>query len=142
MPALNGAGEGTTHCPDHARQSDWTRGAVWGILTLFCISLSFQKINRTPSDEECFFDLLSKFQSNRMDDQRCPLEECPSEAAEAAATPVPALEERICKYRCVRLSLLLPWPGWLLCFYYESCDVFPKPGLPKLSGSLAICVIT
>ncbi|XP_069627214.1 G-protein-signaling modulator 1 isoform X6 [Haliaeetus albicilla] len=53
------------------------------------------KINRTPSDEECFFDLLSKFQSNRMDDQRCPLEECPSEAAEAAATPVPALEERI-----------------------------------------------
>ncbi|KFQ93027.1 G-protein-signaling modulator 1, partial [Nipponia nippon] len=54
-----------------------------------------KKINRTPSDEECFFDLLSKFQSNRMDDQRCPLEECPSEAAEAAATPVPALEERI-----------------------------------------------
>ncbi|XP_068513005.1 G-protein-signaling modulator 1 isoform X2 [Anas acuta] len=54
-----------------------------------------EKINRTPSDEECFFDLLSKFQSNRMDDQRCPLEECPSEAAEAAATPVPALEERI-----------------------------------------------
>ncbi|XP_035411159.1 G-protein-signaling modulator 1 isoform X8 [Anser cygnoides] len=30
-----------------------------------------------------------------MDDQRCPLEECPSEAAEAAATPVPALGERI-----------------------------------------------
>ncbi|XP_075295499.1 G-protein-signaling modulator 1 isoform X5 [Opisthocomus hoazin] len=30
-----------------------------------------------------------------MDDQRCPLEECPSEAAAAAATPVPALEERI-----------------------------------------------
>ncbi|XP_040505354.1 G-protein-signaling modulator 1 isoform X5 [Gallus gallus] len=58
---------------------------------------SEKKINRTPSDEECFFDLLSKFQSNRMDDQRCPLEECPSEAAEAAATPVPALEERIRK---------------------------------------------
>ncbi|XP_055653419.1 G-protein-signaling modulator 1 isoform X3 [Falco peregrinus] len=56
---------------------------------------SEKKINRTPSDEECFFDLLSKFQSNRMDDQRCPLEECPSEAAEAAATPVPALGERI-----------------------------------------------
>ncbi|KAL2298154.1 hypothetical protein Nmel_017116 [Mimus melanotis] len=53
------------------------------------------KINRTPSDEECFFDLLSKFQSNRMDDQRCPLEECPAEAAEAAATRVPALGERI-----------------------------------------------
>uniref|UniRef100_A0A803Y9D8 G protein signaling modulator 1 n=2 Tax=Meleagris gallopavo TaxID=9103 RepID=A0A803Y9D8_MELGA len=59
---------------------------------------SEKKINRTPSDEECFFDLLSKFQSNRMDDQRCPLEECPSEAAEAAATPVPALEERIRKH--------------------------------------------
>ncbi|XP_054030327.1 G-protein-signaling modulator 1 isoform X2 [Dryobates pubescens] len=56
---------------------------------------SEKKINRTPSDEECFFDLLSKFQSNRMDDQRCPLEECPAEAAEAAATPLPALEERI-----------------------------------------------
>ncbi|KAK4811556.1 hypothetical protein QYF61_011705 [Mycteria americana] len=82
-------------CRGHAKRSDWTWGAVWGILTLFCIFLPLQKINRTPSDEECFFDLLSKFQSNRMDDQRCPLEECPSEAAEAAATPVPALEERI-----------------------------------------------
>ncbi|XP_071673644.1 G-protein-signaling modulator 1 isoform X2 [Patagioenas fasciata] len=59
------------------------------------VQVSQSKINRTPSDEECFFDLLSKFQSNRMDDQRCPLEECPAEAAEAAATPVPALEERI-----------------------------------------------
>ncbi|XP_033923328.1 G-protein-signaling modulator 1 isoform X5 [Melopsittacus undulatus] len=54
-----------------------------------------KKISRSPSEEECFFDLLSKFQSNRMDDQRCPLEECPSEAAEAAATAVPALGERI-----------------------------------------------
>ncbi|KGL82670.1 G-protein-signaling modulator 1, partial [Tinamus guttatus] len=57
-----------------------------------CVLWSLQKISRSPSDEECFFDLLSKFQSNRMDDQRCPLEES---AAEAAATPVPALEERI-----------------------------------------------
>ncbi|XP_030913198.1 G-protein-signaling modulator 1 isoform X4 [Geospiza fortis] len=56
---------------------------------------SEKKINRTPSDEECFFDLLSKFQSNRMDDQRCPLEECPAEAAEGAATRVPALGERL-----------------------------------------------
>ncbi|KFM08447.1 G-protein-signaling modulator 1, partial [Aptenodytes forsteri] len=54
-----------------------------------------KSIPQECSYEECFFDLLSKFQSNRMDDQRCPLEECPSEAAEAAATPVPALEERI-----------------------------------------------
>ncbi|XP_010077953.1 PREDICTED: G-protein-signaling modulator 1 [Pterocles gutturalis] len=59
------------------------------------VQVSQSKISRTPLDEECFFDLLSKFQSNRMDDQRCPLEECPPEAAEAAATPVPALEERI-----------------------------------------------
>ncbi|XP_010220841.1 PREDICTED: G-protein-signaling modulator 1 [Tinamus guttatus] len=56
------------------------------------VQVSPAKISRSPSDEECFFDLLSKFQSNRMDDQRCPLEES---AAEAAATPVPALEERI-----------------------------------------------
>uniref|UniRef100_A0A7M4EQ88 G-protein-signaling modulator 1 n=1 Tax=Crocodylus porosus TaxID=8502 RepID=A0A7M4EQ88_CROPO len=59
------------------------------------VHVSQSKIPRTPSDEDCFFDLLSKFQSNRMDDQRCPLEESQTEAAEAAATPVPALEERI-----------------------------------------------
>ncbi|KAI1232188.1 G-protein-signaling modulator 1 [Lamprotornis superbus] len=64
------------------------------------------KINRTPSDEECFFDLLSKFQSNRMDDQRCPLEECPAEAAEAAATRVPALGERILTLLLQRAQLL------------------------------------
>uniref|UniRef100_A0A3B1JLH9 Uncharacterized protein n=1 Tax=Astyanax mexicanus TaxID=7994 RepID=A0A3B1JLH9_ASTMX len=28
-----------------------------------------------PSDEDCFFDLLSKFQSSRMDDQRCHLDD-------------------------------------------------------------------
>ncbi|XP_068925286.1 G-protein-signaling modulator 1 isoform X3 [Petaurus breviceps papuanus] len=53
-----------------------------------------KKIPRAPSDEECFFDLLSKFQSNRMDDQRCPLEEGQAGAAEAN-TPTPTLEERI-----------------------------------------------
>ncbi|KAE8582350.1 hypothetical protein XENTR_v10020091 [Xenopus tropicalis] len=53
------------------------------------------KINRAPSDEECFFDLLSKFQSNRMDDQRCPLEESQTGMSEASATPVPAPEDRI-----------------------------------------------
>ncbi|XP_048368341.1 G-protein-signaling modulator 1 [Sphaerodactylus townsendi] len=52
------------------------------------------KIKRAPSEEECFFDLLSKFQSNRMDDQRCTLEECQKEAGEAASTPLPVLEER------------------------------------------------
>ncbi|KFW65761.1 G-protein-signaling modulator 1, partial [Pygoscelis adeliae] len=79
--------------PQHRRSSS---RKLWQRLCPHIKRDSRQKINRTPSDEECFFDLLSKFQSNRMDDQRCPLEECPSEeAAEAAATPVPALEERI-----------------------------------------------
>ncbi|RLW00468.1 hypothetical protein DV515_00008737, partial [Chloebia gouldiae] len=39
-----------------------------------------------------------------MDDQRCPLEECPGEAAEAAARRVPALAERLCEHRCVPQS--------------------------------------
>ncbi|XP_043386220.1 G-protein-signaling modulator 1 isoform X5 [Chelonia mydas] len=56
------------------------------------LQVSQSKISRAPSDEECFFDLLSKFQSSRMDDQRCPLEECQTEAAAAS---VPALEEGI-----------------------------------------------
>ncbi|XP_030640531.1 G-protein-signaling modulator 1b [Chanos chanos] len=33
------------------------------------------KLGRDPSDEDCFFDLLSKIQSSRMDDQRCHLDE-------------------------------------------------------------------
>lgn len=78
-------------------QSDLIQGLIWGCSDSDS-PLPSQKINRTPSDEECFFDLLSKFQSNRMDDQRCPLEECPAEAAEAAATRVPALGERICEH--------------------------------------------
>lgn len=53
-----------------------------------------QGLPRAPSsDEECFFDLLSKFQGSRMDDQRCPLEEGQPRAAEATAAA--ALEERI-----------------------------------------------
>ncbi|XP_045546999.1 G-protein-signaling modulator 1 isoform X2 [Salmo salar] len=32
-------------------------------------------LGRDPSDEDCFFDLLSKFQSSRMDDQRCHLDD-------------------------------------------------------------------
>ncbi|XP_007441767.1 G-protein-signaling modulator 1-like, partial [Python bivittatus] len=57
------------------------------------VQLSQLKIRQAPSKEDCFFDLLSKFQSNRMDDQRCPLEDSQRESDEAAATPVPALEE-------------------------------------------------
>ncbi|XP_078188137.1 G-protein-signaling modulator 1 isoform X8 [Callithrix jacchus] len=53
-----------------------------------------QSIPRVPSsDEECFFDLLTKFQSSRMDDQRCPLEDGQAGAAEATAAPT--LEDRI-----------------------------------------------
>ncbi|XP_029775615.1 G-protein-signaling modulator 1 isoform X1 [Suricata suricatta] len=53
-------------------------------------------IPRAPScEDECFFDLLSKFQSSRMDDQRCPLEEGPPGAAEATAAP--GLEERVAR---------------------------------------------
>ncbi|XP_067114218.1 G-protein-signaling modulator 1b [Osmerus mordax] len=36
---------------------------------------SDKKLGCDPSDEDCFFDLLSKFQSSRMDDQRCNLDE-------------------------------------------------------------------
>uniref|UniRef100_A0A669CQD9 G protein signaling modulator 1b n=1 Tax=Oreochromis niloticus TaxID=8128 RepID=A0A669CQD9_ORENI len=48
--------------------------------TLFVLKVrdllfSLQKLGRDPSDEDCFFDLLSKFQSSRMDDQRCHLDE-------------------------------------------------------------------
>uniref|UniRef100_A0A8C6X8P4 G protein signaling modulator 1 n=1 Tax=Naja naja TaxID=35670 RepID=A0A8C6X8P4_NAJNA len=57
------------------------------------VQLSQLKTKRAPSSEDCFFDLLSKFQSNRMEDQRCPLEDSQRESDEAAATPVPALEE-------------------------------------------------
>nr|XP_056716187.1 G-protein-signaling modulator 1 [Euleptes europaea] len=53
------------------------------------------KIKRVSSEEECFFDLLSKFQSNRMDDQRCTLEECQKDTGDAASTPLPVLEERM-----------------------------------------------
>ncbi|XP_061459644.1 G-protein-signaling modulator 1 isoform X2 [Rhineura floridana] len=60
------------------------------------VQVSQLKIKQAPS-EECFFDLLSKFQSNRMDDQRCPLEEGQKGAEEDARTsePVPTLGERV-----------------------------------------------
>ncbi|MBN3293525.1 GPSM1 protein, partial [Polypterus senegalus] len=47
---------------------------------------------RDPSDEECFFDLLSKFQSNRMDDQRCPLDEQQNGTEGASSNQVSPLE--------------------------------------------------
>ena len=53
---------------------------------VFVFVLRYQKLGREPSDEDCFFDLLSKFQSSRMDDQRCDLDEAPdgADAADAA----------------------------------------------------------
>uniref|UniRef100_A0A8C9DNA6 G-protein-signaling modulator 1 n=1 Tax=Prolemur simus TaxID=1328070 RepID=A0A8C9DNA6_PROSS len=66
------------------------------------VQLPRTSIPRAPSaGEECFFDLLSRFQSSRMDDQRCPLDEGQAGAAEAlgeriaqpAATASPQTEE-------------------------------------------------
>lgn len=56
----------------------------------------FQKLGRDPSDEDCFFDLLSKFQSSRMDDQRCHLDEPQNgDNGEGAANSMPSLNEMI-----------------------------------------------
>uniref|UniRef100_A0A672S106 G-protein-signaling modulator 1-like n=1 Tax=Sinocyclocheilus grahami TaxID=75366 RepID=A0A672S106_SINGR len=45
------------------------------------------KLARDTSDEDCFFDLLSKFQSSRMDDQRCQLDEPPNGENAGGADP-------------------------------------------------------
>ncbi|KAI9524654.1 G-protein-signaling modulator 1 [Dissostichus eleginoides] len=52
------------------------------------------KLGRDPSDEDCFFDLLSKFQSSRMDDQRCHFDEPENgDNGEDAANSVASLNE-------------------------------------------------
>uniref|UniRef100_A0A8C1VEW6 G protein signaling modulator 1b n=1 Tax=Cyprinus carpio TaxID=7962 RepID=A0A8C1VEW6_CYPCA len=48
-----------------------------------------QKLAHDASDEDCFFDLLSKFQSSRMDDQRCQLDEPPNGENAEGADPNP-----------------------------------------------------
>ncbi|KAJ8379751.1 hypothetical protein SKAU_G00005290 [Synaphobranchus kaupii] len=48
------------------------------------VQVTTAKLARDPSDEDCFFDLLSKFQSSRMDDQRCHLDE-PQDVSEGRA---------------------------------------------------------
>uniref|UniRef100_A0AAX7TZG2 G protein signaling modulator 1b n=1 Tax=Astatotilapia calliptera TaxID=8154 RepID=A0AAX7TZG2_ASTCA len=69
--------------------------------TLFVLKVrdllfSLQKLGRDPSDEDCFFDLLSKFQSSRMDDQRCHLDEPQNgDNREGAATSMSSLSEMI-----------------------------------------------
>lgn len=86
-----------------------------------------QGIPRAPSpDEECFFDLLSKFQSSRMDDQRCPLEDGQPAAAEATATP--ALEGRVGE--SAPTPLQAPRVG------RASCKVPPVTGSPGLQSSV------
>lgn len=57
------------------------------------LPLTVQKLGRDPSDEDCFFDLLSKFQSSRMDDQRCHLDE--PQNGEGAANSTPSLNDMI-----------------------------------------------
>uniref|UniRef100_A0A8C1ZQT8 G protein signaling modulator 1b n=1 Tax=Cyprinus carpio TaxID=7962 RepID=A0A8C1ZQT8_CYPCA len=47
------------------------------------------KLARDASDEDCFFDLLSKFQSSRMDDQRCQLDEPSNVSNFFSPTPMP-----------------------------------------------------
>lgn len=79
------------HCCTDAQSPDGTPVDTMDVR----IQMPHLKINRAPSDEECFFDLLSKFQSNRMDDQRCTLEENQSAGAETTPTHVPAMDDRI-----------------------------------------------
>uniref|UniRef100_A0A8C2PUT0 G protein signaling modulator 1b n=1 Tax=Cyprinus carpio TaxID=7962 RepID=A0A8C2PUT0_CYPCA len=50
---------------------------------------SEKKLAHDASDEDCFFDLLSKFQSSRMDDQRCQLDEPPNGENAEGADPNP-----------------------------------------------------
>lgn len=72
-----------------------------------CVAFFMQKLGRDPSDEDCFFDLLSKFQSSRMDDQRCHLDE--PQNGEDAANSMSSLNEmigwsRTSLFRSLRLS--------------------------------------
>ncbi|XP_068608601.1 G-protein-signaling modulator 1b [Brachionichthys hirsutus] len=53
------------------------------------------KLSRDPCDEDCFFDLLSKFQSSRMDDQRCHLDEQQNGDRDGTATAMSSLNAMI-----------------------------------------------
>uniref|UniRef100_A0A4W3GE28 G protein signaling modulator 1b n=1 Tax=Callorhinchus milii TaxID=7868 RepID=A0A4W3GE28_CALMI len=54
---------------------------------------SVSRAAREASDEECFFDLLSRFQSSRMDDQRCTLDERQNGAMSNTSPPLSPLQE-------------------------------------------------
>uniref|UniRef100_A0A673NEL7 G-protein-signaling modulator 1-like n=1 Tax=Sinocyclocheilus rhinocerous TaxID=307959 RepID=A0A673NEL7_9TELE len=67
----------------------------WVTRILPCrIRSKFNKLARDASDEDCFFDLLSKFQSSRMDDQRCQLDE-PSNGENAGGADRNTLNDMI-----------------------------------------------
>ncbi|XP_018595875.1 G-protein-signaling modulator 1-like [Scleropages formosus] len=57
------------------------------------VQLPAPKLGRDPSDEDCFFDLLSKFQSSRMDDQRCCLDE--PQNGERGGVPAPSVNDGV-----------------------------------------------
>ncbi|XP_042193400.1 G-protein-signaling modulator 1 isoform X2 [Callorhinchus milii] len=57
------------------------------------LQVAQMKISREASDEECFFDLLSRFQSSRMDDQRCTLDERQNGAMSNTSPPLSPLQE-------------------------------------------------
>nr|XP_014346394.1 PREDICTED: G-protein-signaling modulator 1 [Latimeria chalumnae] len=59
------------------------------------VAQSQSKTTRDTSDEDCFFDLLSKFQRSRMDDQRCTLEERQNGAAASPGDSTSPLDEGI-----------------------------------------------
>lgn len=65
--------------------------------------LIFQKISADTIADEAFFDLLSRFQSNRMDDQRCCLQvkNCGTASAATSSTPPRTMLKS-------KLSVLLP----------------------------------
>lgn len=57
------------------------------MLAYFDFRSIFQKISADTIGDEVFFDLLSRFQSNRMDDQRCCLQEQSCGTASTPSTP-------------------------------------------------------
>lgn len=74
---------------------------------MFLLVFFVQKLGRDPSDEDCFFDLLSKFQSSRMDDQRCRLDEPQNgDNGEGAANSVPSLNEMIGWWRTASTDMI------------------------------------
>ncbi|KAG5835219.1 hypothetical protein ANANG_G00269850 [Anguilla anguilla] len=86
VDAQSRGARGQLACPirrkGHAdSQSDGRRWLDWQDSPVdtedITVQVTHPKLGRGPSGEDCFFDLLSKFQSSRMDDQRCRFDEPP-----------------------------------------------------------------